>query len=69
MLRPELMLHPLNSLVLDVFHPPLNPHRQTLMHHFQPELGYIDDVVTLNTQVSTQYDGLRICKLYRVAEL
>jgi len=47
------------SLQLDRLHPPPNPHRQSLMHHFQPEEGYIDDVLTLNTQVSTQYDGLR----------
>ncbi|PVH97045.1 hypothetical protein DM02DRAFT_533973 [Periconia macrospinosa] len=38
---------------------PLLPERRPLVHTFQPGAGYTDDVITLNTQMSTQYDGLR----------
>lgn len=38
---------------------PINPDRKPLQHLFQPAAGYTDDVVVMNTQVSTQYDGLR----------
>lgn len=48
---------PLN-LQLD-FGPPPNPNRKPLQHLFQPGDGYTDDVVVMNTQVSTQFDGLR----------
>ena len=33
--------------------------RKQLVHLFQPGDGYTDDVVTFNTQMSTQIDGLR----------
>ncbi|OIW22553.1 hypothetical protein CONLIGDRAFT_587037 [Coniochaeta ligniaria NRRL 30616] len=49
---------PLN-LQLDGTDPPPNPARKPLQHSFQPGDGYVDDVVVMNTQVSTQYDGLR----------
>ncbi|KAJ7018906.1 hypothetical protein C8F04DRAFT_357866 [Mycena alexandri] len=39
--------------------PPLNPLRHPLIHDIEPQAGYQDDVLTLNTQISTQYDGLR----------
>ena len=38
---------------------PINAARKPLTHLFQPGDGYTDDVVVLNTQISTQYDGLR----------
>lgn len=38
---------------------PINPERKPLVHLFQPGAGYTDDVLTFNTQMSTQYDGLR----------
>jgi hypothetical protein len=44
---------------LNAFVTPINPNRKPLNHVFQPGSGYTDDVVVLNTQVSTQYDGLR----------
>ncbi|KAH8894168.1 putative cyclase [Thozetella sp. PMI_491] len=47
------------NLQLDMPGPPPNPNRKPLTHLFQPGDGYTDDVVTMNTQVSTQYDGLR----------
>ncbi|THV01383.1 hypothetical protein K435DRAFT_853802 [Dendrothele bispora CBS 962.96] len=47
------------NLDLDVPHPPLVPSRTPLMHTFLAGEGYQDDIVTLNTQISTQYDGLR----------
>ena len=49
---------PLN-LRLDALDPPVNPDRKPLTHLFQPGQGYTDDVLILNTQISTQYDGLR----------
>ncbi|KFA54522.1 hypothetical protein S40293_08937 [Stachybotrys chartarum IBT 40293] len=49
---------PLN-LQLDMPGPPPNPNRKPLQHIFQPGDGYTDDVVVMNTQVSTQFDGLR----------
>ncbi|KAH7018104.1 uncharacterized protein B0I36DRAFT_354417 [Microdochium trichocladiopsis] len=49
---------PLN-LRLGLPDPPANPSRKPLLHLFQPGPGYSDDVITLNTQISTQYDGLR----------
>ncbi|KAI1852754.1 hypothetical protein JX266_002295 [Neoarthrinium moseri] len=49
---------PLN-LQLDLPGPPPNPARKPLQHLFQPGDGYTDDVVVMNTQVSTQFDGLR----------
>ncbi|KAK6074466.1 hypothetical protein SCUP234_08250 [Seiridium cupressi] len=49
---------PLN-LQLDMPGPPPNPNRKPLQHLFQPGDGYTDDVVVMNTQVSTQFDGLR----------
>jgi hypothetical protein len=33
--------------------------RKPIVHLFQPGAGYTDDVVTFNTQMSTQIDGLR----------
>ncbi|KAJ6603606.1 hypothetical protein DFH09DRAFT_1270369 [Mycena vulgaris] len=38
---------------------PLNPSRPALIHTIQPFAGYQDDVLRLNTQISTQFDGLR----------
>jgi len=49
---------PLN-LRLDIPDPPPNPNRKPLQHWFQPGDGYTDDVVVMNTQISTQFDGLR----------
>ena len=49
---------PLN-LQLDMPGPPPNPARKPLQHFYQPGDGYTDDVVVMNTQVSTQFDGLR----------
>ncbi|KAI1259589.1 putative cyclase-domain-containing protein [Xylariaceae sp. FL1019] len=39
--------------------PPANKDRKSLQHTFLPEEGYSDDIITMNTQISTQYDGLR----------
>lgn len=47
------------NLELDIPDPPVNPTRKPLTHLFQPEDGYTDDVLVMNTQISTQYDGLR----------
>ncbi|KAJ7703723.1 hypothetical protein B0H17DRAFT_1040936 [Mycena rosella] len=47
------------NLELSMPDPPLNPQRRPLIHAIQPFAGYQDDVITLNTQISTQYDGLR----------
>ncbi|KUJ22642.1 uncharacterized protein LY89DRAFT_777704 [Mollisia scopiformis] len=47
------------NMDLNAFTTPINPNRKPLNHLFQPGDGYTDDVVVLNTQVSTQYDGLR----------
>ncbi|KAK7438382.1 hypothetical protein VKT23_017994 [Stygiomarasmius scandens] len=47
------------NLNLDVPHPPLLPTRTPLVHTFLAGEGYQDDIVTINTQISTQYDGLR----------
>lgn len=47
------------NLELDIPDPPVNPTRTSLSHLFQPEDGYTDDVLIMNTQISTQYDGLR----------
>lgn len=47
------------NLELDIPDPPVNPTRKPLNHFFQPEEGYTDDVLVMNTQISTQYDGLR----------
>jgi hypothetical protein len=38
---------------------PINPNRKPLVHLYQPGDGYTDDVVMMNTQISTQFDGLR----------
>lgn len=38
---------------------PINANRKPLTHLIQPGDGYTDDVVVLNTQISTQFDGLR----------
>lgn len=47
------------NLELDIPDPPVNPTRKPLSHLYQPEDGYTDDVLVMNTQISTQYDGLR----------
>jgi hypothetical protein len=47
------------NLQLGMPNPPLNPLRPALIHSIQPFAGYTDDILTLNTQISTQYDGLR----------
>ena len=47
------------NLDLNEFITPINTARKPLNHLFQPGDSYTDDVVVLNTQVSTQYDGLR----------
>jgi hypothetical protein len=49
---------PLN-LEVGKFITPGNTARKPLQHLFQPGQGYIDDVVVMNTQITTQYDGLR----------
>jgi hypothetical protein len=49
---------PLN-LEVGRFINPIVPSRKPLQHLFQPGQGYIDDVVVMNTQITTQYDGLR----------
>lgn len=38
---------------------PITAERRPVVHLFQPGDLYTDDVITLNTQMSTQYDGLR----------
>jgi hypothetical protein len=47
------------NLELSVPDPPPNPERRPMTHLFQPGVGYIDDVLVMNTQTSTQFDGLR----------
>lgn len=47
------------NLELDIPDPPINPSRKPLSHLYQPGSGYTDDVIVMNTQISTQYDGLR----------
>lgn len=47
------------NLELQTPDPPINPSRKPLTHLFQPEDGYTDDVLVMNTQISTQFDGLR----------
>ena len=47
------------NLELDIPDPPVNPSRKPLSHLFQPGDGYTDDVLVMNTQISTQLDGLR----------
>ncbi|KAF2008860.1 hypothetical protein BU24DRAFT_359788 [Aaosphaeria arxii CBS 175.79] len=47
------------NLELSFIPSPINPSRKPLVHLFQPGDTYTDDVVTLNTQMSTQYDSLR----------
>ncbi|KAF7341142.1 hypothetical protein MVEN_01848900 [Mycena venus] len=47
------------NLELSMPNPPLNTNRRPLIHAIQPFAGYQDDVITLNTQISTQFDGLR----------
>ncbi|KAI0515278.1 hypothetical protein F5B22DRAFT_195500 [Xylaria bambusicola] len=49
---------PLN-LRLDVPDPPSNAARKPLSHLYMPQDGYTDDVLVMNTQISTQFDGLR----------
>ncbi|KAI1369229.1 hypothetical protein F5Y08DRAFT_148135 [Xylaria arbuscula] len=49
---------PLN-LRLDVPDPPSNAARKPLSHLYVAQDGYTDDVLVMNTQISTQYDGLR----------
>ncbi|KAJ7448934.1 hypothetical protein FB451DRAFT_1288173 [Mycena latifolia] len=47
------------NLELNVPNPPISPARPPLIHSIQPFGGYQDDIITLNTQISTQFDGLR----------
>lgn len=47
------------NLELSFFPQPANVERRPLVHLFQPGDGYTDDVITFNTQMSTQIDGLR----------
>jgi hypothetical protein len=47
------------DLELDKFITPINTARKPLTHLYQPEPGYTDDVVVMNTQINTQFDGLR----------
>ncbi|KAL5412105.1 hypothetical protein PMIN04_009988 [Paraphaeosphaeria minitans] len=47
------------NLELSFFPQPANIERKPLVHLFQPGDGYTDDVITFNTQMSTQIDGLR----------
>ncbi|KAJ7861422.1 hypothetical protein B0H14DRAFT_2742239 [Mycena olivaceomarginata] len=47
------------NLVLSMPNPPIVPDRRPLIHAIQPMAGYQDDIITLNTQISTQFDGLR----------
>lgn len=49
---------PLN-LRLDVPDPPSNAARKPLNHLYLAQDGYTDDILVMNTQISTQYDGLR----------
>ncbi|KAJ2997858.1 hypothetical protein NUW58_g513 [Xylaria curta] len=49
---------PLN-LRLDSPDPPTNAARKPLNHLFLPQDGYTDDVIVMNTQITTQFDGLR----------
>lgn len=59
--RSEIQLGETFNLNLPLEEPtiPINPSRKPLQHLFQPALGYTDDVVVMNTQISTQFDGLR----------
>ncbi|KAF2446230.1 hypothetical protein P171DRAFT_483593 [Karstenula rhodostoma CBS 690.94] len=45
------------NLELPFFPQPPNIQRKPLVHLFQPVDGYTDDVITFNTQMSTQIDG------------
>ncbi|ESK83624.1 hypothetical protein Moror_12034 [Moniliophthora roreri MCA 2997] len=47
------------NLELDIPNPPFVSKRPPMTHAFLAMEGYQDDVITLNTQVSTQFDGLR----------
>lgn len=47
------------NLELNKFVTPINTARKPLTHLYQPGDGYTDDVVVMNTQINTQYDGLR----------
>jgi len=47
------------NLLLDDPSPPFNPDRRGLSHSILPFSGYQDDQLVMNTQISTQYDGLR----------
>ncbi|KAF2120359.1 hypothetical protein BDV96DRAFT_595903 [Lophiotrema nucula] len=47
------------NLELSFMPRPINGERRPLVHLFQPGDGYTDDVMTINTQMSTQFDGLR----------
>ncbi|CAI6339945.1 unnamed protein product [Periconia digitata] len=47
------------NLELEFIPRPINGERRPLVHVFQPGDGYTDDIMTLNTQMSTQFDGLR----------
>ncbi|KAJ7441131.1 hypothetical protein FB451DRAFT_1106260 [Mycena latifolia] len=47
------------NLELGLPFPPLVPGRPALIHAIQPQQGYQDDIISLNTQISTQFDGLR----------
>ncbi|KAI1356297.1 hypothetical protein F5Y01DRAFT_75014 [Xylaria sp. FL0043] len=49
---------PLN-LRLDIPDPPANKARKPINHLYLPQDGYTDDVLVMNTQASTQFDGLR----------
>jgi len=59
--RAEIQLGETFNLNLPLAEPtiPVNPNRRPLQHLFQPGSGYSDDVVIMNTQISTQFDGLR----------
>ncbi|KAK5687600.1 hypothetical protein LTS10_001740 [Elasticomyces elasticus] len=59
--RSEIQLGRTFNLNLPLEEPsiPINPNRKPLQHLFQPSTGYTDDVVVMNTQISTQFDGLR----------
>ncbi|ESK83627.1 hypothetical protein Moror_12037 [Moniliophthora roreri MCA 2997] len=47
------------NLELDIPNPPFSTKRPPMIHSFIAFQGYQDDIISLNTQVSTQYDGLR----------
>ncbi|THU80159.1 hypothetical protein K435DRAFT_972867 [Dendrothele bispora CBS 962.96] len=47
------------NLEMNIPNPPLNPLRPAMLHAIVPFQGYQDDIISLNTQISTQYDGLR----------